>query len=361
MKYASTLILVLLLATTSLFAQSKEDKDKAAELGAKAIELVDNGRYEEGIMLLKKADQLDPKNSTYQYEIAFALYYQEKYEEANKILKSIVKKKDATANYYQLLGNSYDMIGAPGLALDTYKEGIEKFPKAGRLYLEQGIIYLNQKLYSKALDLFERGVAAQPTYSSNYYWLTILYQGSDYSLYSAIYGELFLNLERNSKRTRKISEVLYEVYDEAVEIGDTSVSVSFTKENTITTEDLDLMAKGIMPFTTQFDMTMAIGVALNKRHFDLEYINRMRTTFVKLWYDGGYDKYHPNPLIDLWKTMVDKGHFEAYNYWVFQMGDVDANDAWIEEHQEQYDAFVEYYNENPIKISESNYFSAFGL
>ena len=108
-------------------------------------------------------------------------------------------------------------------------------------------------------------------------------------------------------------------------------------------------------------MTMAIGVALNKKYFDLEYINRMRTTFVKLWYDGGYNKHHPNPLIDLWKTMVDKGHFEAYNYWVFQMGDVDGQDAWVTEHEEQYNAFVEYFTENPIKVSESNYFSAFGL
>lgn len=361
MKSTNTLLLVLFLASTTLFAQSKEDKDKAAELGAQAIELVDNGRYDEGILLLKKADQLDPKNSTYKYEIAYALYHQEKYEEASKVLKSILKKKDATANYYQLLGNSYDMLGAPGLALDTYKEGIEKFPKAGSLYLEQGIIYLNQKLYNKAVDMFEKGVAAQPTYSSNYYWLAVLYQGSDYSIYSAMYGELFLNLERNSKRTRKISEILYEVYEEAVVIGDTSVSVKFAKKNTITTEDLALMKKGGLPFPMQFDMTMAIGVALNKKYFDLDYINRMRTTFVKLWYDGGYDKFHANPLIDLWKTMVDKGHFEAYNYWVFQMGDVDGQDAWVTEHEEQYNAFVEYFTENPIKVSESNYFSAFGL
>lgn len=361
MKTTYTLILALLLACTGLFAQSKEDKDKAAELGAQAIELVDNGRYDEGILLLKKADQLDPKNSTYQYEIAYALYYQEKYEEASKILKSIIKKKDATANYYQLLGNSYDLQGAPGLAMDTYKEGIEKFPKAGTLYFEQGVIYLNQKLYNKALDVFERGVAAQPTYSSNYYWLAVLYQGTDFSVYSAMYGELFLNLERNSKRTRKMSEILYDVYKEAVVIGDTSVSVSFSKENVITSDDLALMKKGGLPFPMQFDMTMGIGVALNKKYFDLDYINRMRTTFVKLWYDGGYNKIHANPLIDLWKTMVDKGHFEAYNYWVFQMGDPDAQDAWVTEHQEQYDAFVEYFIENPLQISESNYFSAFGL
>ncbi len=360
MKSIASLLLIFILASSGLFAQSKEDKDKAMDLALQAIDLVDKGRYDEGILLLKKADQLDPKNSTYQYEIAFALYHQEKYEEANKILKSLIKKKDAEATYYQLLGNTYDLIGAPGLALDTYKDGIAKFPKAGTLYLEQGIIYLNQKLYSKALEIFEQGVAAQPTYSSNYFWLASLYQGSDYSIYSAMYAELFLNLERNTKRTRTISELLYDVYKDAVVISDTGVSVSFTKNNVLTTDDLELMKKGGLPFTMQFDMTMAVGVALNKKYFDLEYINRMRTTFVKLWYDGGYDKFHPNPLIAMWKTMIDKGHFEAYNYWVFQMGDTDAQSDWVTEHQEQYDAFVEYFVENPIDISPTNYFSAFG-
>ncbi len=361
MKSKLSILLLLFLASSTLFAQSKEDKDKAVELGRQAIDLVDKGRYEEGILLLKKASQLDPKNSTYPYEIAYALYYQEKYEEANKVLKPLIKKKDATASYYQLLGNTYDLIGAPGLALDTYKDGIEKFPKAGSLYLEQGVIYLNQKLYSKALEVFERGVAAQPTYSSNYYWLASLYDGSDFSIYSAMYGEIFLNLERNSKRTRKISELLYGVYESAVVFSDTSVSVSFTKENIITQEDLKLMAEGKMPFPMQFDMSMAVGVALNRSQFDLQYINRMRSTFVKMWYDGGHDKTHPNPLITLWKTMVDKGHFEAYNYWAFQVGNPDEYELWVSEHEAQYDAFIEYFTENPIDISSNNYFSAFKL
>ena len=49
------------------------DKDKALEKGRTAIELMDNGKIDESIELLKEAQKLDPDRFDYPYELAYAL------------------------------------------------------------------------------------------------------------------------------------------------------------------------------------------------------------------------------------------------------------------------------------------------
>ncbi len=37
--------------------------------------------------------------------------------------------KDAFSEIYRLIGNSYDMMGEKEKAIETYKEGLEKYPQ----------------------------------------------------------------------------------------------------------------------------------------------------------------------------------------------------------------------------------------
>ncbi|CAN5341318.1 hypothetical protein BH09BAC1_BH09BAC1_11630 [soil metagenome] len=364
MKTPLFYILLLLFVATATFAQTKEDKEKAKDLGRRAIDLVDEGKYEAGIAMLEDAHKLDPKNSTYKYEIAFALYSQKKYKEAAKLLESLLKNDDVTDYYYQLLGNTYDYLGEPEKAMDTYIAGIKKFPKSGKLYLEQGVVYISQKLYNKALEVFELGIVAEPSYPSNYYWAAKLYSGTDYPIYSALYGEIFMNLERSSKRTEEISKLLYNVYRDAIVFTDTSVVTNFVKENVISMDDLKLMKKGFMPFHIEFGMVMGIGAALDKatlqtQAFNMAYVNQVRKTFLTFWYEKGNDKQFPNPLIDYWKELDAKGHFDAYTYWIFMKGaDKEGNATWVTENEQAYTAFVDYFSPNPLRLSSKNYFTS---
>jgi len=160
------LLLFLLQLSSSTFAQSSK-KIQALDKANHAIELVDAGKIEEGIKLLQESEKLDPQNINYPYEIGYAYYSQSKYQHAVNILQPLLKHHNVHAKVYQLLGNSYDNLEQGDKASITYEEGLKKFPKAGNLYLEMGVLYMMKKDYENALSYYEKGIEVDPSFPSN--------------------------------------------------------------------------------------------------------------------------------------------------------------------------------------------------
>ena len=134
-----------LLANFSLFAQtedkSEDEKEQAMEIAREAIKLMDEGEYEESIEILEEAKTLDSTNYIFDYEIGYAHFLQEDNNTAIDILEAVIEDYDTIgADLYQLLGNVYDFKEKPKEAIRAYKEGLEMFPNAGRLYLELGVV-----------------------------------------------------------------------------------------------------------------------------------------------------------------------------------------------------------------------------
>ena len=239
MTNPAKILMMLLFLFTTLAASAQDKQQQAAEKCNAAISLMDDGKIDESIVLLKEAQALDPDKALYVYELALAHYLKEDYEEAKSLLKQILKDKDASDRFYQLLGNCYDILGNSKKALDTYDDGLKLFPGSGSLWLEKGNVYWNKKDYAGALSFYEKGIEVQPGFSSNYYRASLIYLNSTEEIWGMIYGELFINLERNSKRTSEMSKLLYETYKREIKItSDTSISVSFSRNATISLADL---------------------------------------------------------------------------------------------------------------------------
>jgi tetratricopeptide (TPR) repeat protein len=331
----------------------------AREKLEKAVDLMDNGKLDESISLLEEALKLDPKNKyPYSYEMAYAYYSKEDYKKSIKILKSIKKEKAVSDRYYQLLGNSYDMVGDSKMALKTYDNGLKVFPNSGKLYLEKGNVYWAKKEYEQALTFYEQGIQADPEFPSNYYRATLLYCSSSDKIWGVIYGEIFMNLERNSKRTIEISKLLYNTYKKAIRIdSDTSGSLNLSRNFILS---VNPKSKNVVPFSMAYELTMTIGLPLSKMSKDknefIASLSTMRTTFITNWWLKNSNVSYPNALFDYHKLLMDKGYFEAYNYWMLMKGDEDESDAWIGKNKEKWDEFVKWYTDNPMKINESNKF-----
>jgi predicted Zn-dependent protease len=71
------------------------------------------GKIAESIALLEECQNLAPDSMTYPYEIAFAHYLGQDFSTAAKALKKLTSHKDVTDLVYQMLGNSYDLLGKP--------------------------------------------------------------------------------------------------------------------------------------------------------------------------------------------------------------------------------------------------------
>ncbi|WP_338395729.1 tetratricopeptide repeat protein [Fulvitalea axinellae] len=335
---------------TGIFAQT----ESAQELLQDAIRAMDGGETEYSRELLDKAEKLDPGKIIYPYERAFSFYKEKNYREAQKILKKIHKRPEASDIMYQLLGNTYDMIGNPKKAIKTYEKGLERFPNSGPLHLERGVMEIKAKNYHGALSIFKKGIGVAPNYSSCYYWASKIYLSSSKKVWGMIYAETFINLERNSQRTREISKLLFNGYKDNIKLKGDSLSVHFS-DNTINLNiqgelDPKKLLKQLFE-TGTYEITMAKAL-IGEKAISLESLDRIRNRFIDFYFEDSTDGVLSIPIFDYRMKIKQNGFSKAYNYWLLSEGDTDEFHAWKQLNQKKWKAFVEWFTKNQLRAEK---------
>lgn len=346
MKY----IILLLICTSSYFLFSQSSLELSRIHLQKGIQLYDIGKYDESIEYLKKGKTLDPKNPIFDYEIALAFTSKGEYESAISILNKVLKNKSIHSDYYQLLGNCYSMMGNPQKAIKTYEKGMKRFPNSGNLHLEKGNVYLNKKEYSRASENYMNAIKTEPMYSSSYYRLALLYAKSSNKLNSIFFSELYFNISVDQKRISSLSELIYSLYHDNIRV----------KADTLNNEVIvNLCQAFTIPFCIVYSINMSIPT-ITDTLINLKTINQLRTNFIVNYYKDS-PQTRVNPLIEYQKTIYDKGHFEAYNYHLLQVGANDEFLEWMKENKGKYTAFIDWYNlpENRLFLKKQNVFIGF--
>ena len=351
------LIGLFLFFITAQITYGQTNKEKALTKAQEAVTLMDNGKVDESIKLLKEAQTLDPDNYNYIYELAYAYYLKQDYKLACQLLEQNKNHKDVNERLYQLLGNSYDMLGESTKALAAYDEGLQKFPNSGMMYLEKGNVYWGKQDFNKALPFYEKGIEVDPKFSSNYYRATRIYCSSTEEVWGMIYGEIFMNLERNSKRTAEISKLLYDTYKSQIKFtGKNSFSVSFSQNATITINDLSDTSNIKLPYGVGvYEPTLSMSI-LTEKVIDINSLDRIRKSFVELYYKNGNGIKYPNALFDYQNKVLQAGHMEAYNHWILMKGDEEGFTKWQTSNKDKWDAFVKWFSSNGMVLNSSNKF-----
>lgn len=352
-------VLLIIGFNSSLFAQIKTLKEEANEYVLEAIKLMDNEEPDKAIQLIEKALKLVPNHPTYLYEMGFAYYIKKDYKKAKNIFEDLTQSDDAEDLHFKMLGNSYDLLGKPEKAVDAYKKGLKKFPNSGKIYFELGIMSMAKENYEEAVEYWEKGIEVEPTHPSNYYWATKLFSGSNEKIWALLYGEVFMNLERNSKRTEEVSKILFEVYKTAITPkSDTAVSVDLTKKGvTITIKDpKDLekrMSEGrLLPFEGNYVMALSPASIIIKEGTSLDAIYLMRKGLLDFWFNQfKNDKKYPNVLLDYQKQILEAGHFETYSYWLHSQGNEKEFEAWYSKNEQKFKDFGKWFNQNQLQLS----------
>lgn len=316
---------------------------------------MDEGKFDESIKILKACEKVDGEDYAYPYEIALAYTYMGKYKKAIDVLEKIKEYKGIQADYYQLLGNNYDMNAQSDKAIEVYEEGIKLFPNAGALHLEKGIVYESQQKYSDAIINFEKGIMAEPMFASNYYRLSKLYLSSNDKLSGLIYGEIFMNLERTTKRTTEISKLLFECYKNSLLFDKNEKKIDLC-EIIVSISDIDSELK--MPLCAVYTKHLILAM-LNEQEINLESLSKIRIQFIKEFFKEDANKY-PNVLFSYHQTLLENNIFDSYNRYLFQMGAETEFNNWMKSNKANYDKFVEWYidSQNEMKITGDNLFIA---
>lgn len=352
------LIWLFLLLTTVQALHAQTNAETALQKAKDAIKIEDeSGKYNEAIALLQEAQKLDPDNINYPYEVAYAYSTKKEYKKAADILEQLINRKDAFARVYQALGNAYDEQGKPDKAIETYEMGLKKFPNAGELYLEMGNMKLNKKEYDNALPYYEKGIEVNPQFPSNYYWAAKIFCGTTEKVWGMIYGELFMNLERNSKRTAEISKLLFDTYKSQIKFKlDSSISVSFSKNATINIDALKDPKQFKMPFGMGcYEIGLTIAV-IGEKQIDINSLDRIRTRFLDNYFKNSNATTYPNILFDYQQKVKAVGHFEAYNHWILMKGNEDAFNEWKGANETKWTEFTQWFTDNKLQLDANNKF-----
>ena len=149
------------------------DFDRALELKSADYDLYINiyealdaaGLKDKGEEYINMALQKNGKMT--EYQSGLFSYYLGNYDDARRSLEA-AREGDESEHLILYLGRSYEALGDLNYAANLYKEYIEKNPDSASIYNEEGLMYLKQEEYMKALTAFENGKALNdPSYNQS--------------------------------------------------------------------------------------------------------------------------------------------------------------------------------------------------
>lgn len=292
----------------------------------------------------------------------YALYQLGRYDEVVKVAKKLFKNKDVTPLVYHIYGNALDDMGKAAKARKIYSEGLKRFPDAGMLCLELGIMDMKAQKYNDALAQFERGMVATPSFASNYYRAAQILLSSDNKTWGLVYAEAAILLAPgNADRHREL----------AVGICDTWKDVlSFKTENDTVKAKVTLVASrkvsvgedgqsaflafpGIFEGCAIVAAQKAIG-QLYPFQCSIAQLAALRKGIVETYFSVTDNLYGNSMyLLPFQKSVIDAGHWDAYNFFLFRNVCPDEFSAWYAENSDKFDAFIDWYNADPFILDAS--------
>lgn len=329
------ILMLLLLITLPVFAQSSTspaDKEKAIQLAKQAIELINQKQTEEAVKLLQEAQKLDSSNITYPYEIAVAYYDVERYSDVSRILEALLSHPDCNDRVYQLLGNSLDFLGNRDRASAIYLMGIKKFPNSGRLYMEMGIMEMQQENEIDAMKNWAQGTIVDPNFANLHYRIAHYYYDKKRYLLALVSAESFLNLTNSGSKFEEISKMIYDIY----------TSHLCKQEGCVKKFDFNLRdMTDVLYFEIAYEdiLNEAAKDIVQGDSLSLDDMARLRMRFIEYWYEQKANEKYPNELFDYFKKLLDNNFFDIYNYWILGYGNPEECGAWM---QLQYDRVEEF-------------------
>jgi tetratricopeptide (TPR) repeat protein len=308
----------------------------------KAIEHIDNGKIDSARVLLQEGIRRFPSDPSFPYELAYIHYQLKEYREARTILETLVEAPRSQPVFFQLLGNTLDLLGDPDKAIAVYKRGLERFPRSGPLYLELGVMAGAREEYATAVEYWEKGVEKAPDFPSNYFHAARMFMATTERGWGMLYGELFLNIEPGSPRSANTRNELYHAWNDAITTsgeggglkdGETSVAVALFDKLEVFADSSKAMIVPFKFFLFRSFLVAAMPVVLSSdERLTIATLHGVRRRFIENWYaDTATAAHFDIELFGRWRELDNAGLLEAYDHMIFYTKETEAEvNAWSE-------------------------------
>ncbi|HET9824122.1 MAG TPA: hypothetical protein VFP87_02245 [Chitinophagaceae bacterium] len=320
----------------SAYAQAED----ARTLHENARTFMRQGDFNNAIIILTRALQMDKNNLEMQKDLAMSYYYKRDFEKALDEVKILMDRDDADVVAFQIAGNVYKALEEVKECEKVYKKGLRKFPASGSLYSEYGELLWAKKDFS-AIDQWETGIKVDPAFSGNYYNAARFYFYTKDKVWSLIYGEIFVNMESLSDRGAAMKQLLLDAYKEKL-FADPNLTAGQEKNKSE-------FAKAFLDCMNKQSSVVIRGI-------NTETLTMIRTRFILEWFDK-YAGRFPYKLFDYERQLLQEGIFGAYNQWLFgTVENLASYDSWIKTHDEEYKNFLAFQKTRVFKMPPGQYY-----
>jgi tetratricopeptide (TPR) repeat protein len=328
------LILLSLACLLSVMISFGQD---ATELQETAKTFIKQGDYGNAILVLTKALQLQPSNVDIGKDLAVSYLIQKDNDKALEVLRPFIDNDIADDQAFQLAGNIYKSKNDAKEAEKVYRKGLKKFPESGALYNEFGEM-LWMKNDKTAITEWEKGIEMDPQYSGNYFNAANYYFANNDYLWSAIYAEIFINIDPVTGKTPIAKNLLLEDYKKL-----------FTGEYLRTYKARNDFEKALLDgFKKQSSISNA-GITP-------ETMTMIRTRFILDW-EANYAAKFPFKLFELHTGFLEAGLFDAYNQWLLgPTQNLAAYQNWTGTHHAEYEEFNNLQKNKLFKQPKGQYY-----
>ncbi len=296
------------------------------------------GDLDNATLVLKKAVNLEPTNATYLQDLVSAYSAKEDFITAKDYSEKLLALDDASEYAYFLSANINQALNDTKTADKIIKKGIKKYENSGLLYDALGQSLSEKDAYN-AIIQWEMGIQKDPTYSGNYYNAARYHffsKNVNAKIWSIYYGEIFINMESRSERTIEIKDALLESYKAIAEEQYFSKKGSKNDFENLFIENFNLVK-----------YTIATGVTT-------ENLIQLRALFIYNWFNQSTVIH--SSLYDRMQQLMREGHFEEYNYWIFEpIQNLAGYDNWLKTNQNNFDQFMKYHQTKLFKMTNTEY------
>lgn len=330
--------LLLLVFSAVLPVMAQPEDPRAMHETAKSF--MRSGDLDNAIMVLNRALQQDKDNLEMQKDLVMIYYTKRDYEKALAIVNKLIDRIDADAPTFQIAGFVFKALEQVKECEKMYKKALQKFPDNGPLYNDYGELLSTAKDVS-AIRQWEKGIEMCPDFSGNYYNAAFYYFFTEDKVWSLVYGEIFINMEKQGEKTVAMKELLLRAYKQKLFADPDLMKGQEKNKNEFSKAFLESMNK----------QTMLAGKGINA-----DVLTRIRTRFILDWYENHAAKF-PFRLFDYHLQLIREGMFEAYNQWLFGATEnLAAYETWTRAHEEEYKILNSFQRYRNFKMPTGQYY-----
>ncbi|MBX7153288.1 tetratricopeptide repeat protein [bacterium] len=306
------------------------------------INLHDEGKYDQAIVLYNQVLQRNPHHVIAMSEIAYSYFAKGDFQKSlDWGLKASQYDSPALSHIYMIIGNSYDNMGKGDLAIKVFEDAIKKFPEEQLLHYNLALAYYRKKRLDDAIVSLKKSVQLRPTHASSHMLLGQCWYSAGYTIPAMLAFSAFLVYEPYTERANQARQNLGEIMGRFVTAKD-SKNINISIDAHSRDEEGDF--KGI-ELMLALARSMSIAAKIDSNKADSELIIKEYETILTMMgenpkepHTGFAWKFYGTFFAELHR----QGHTRTYCCHMMTENKDDNVKKWLADHPSEYRAFLEW-------------------